>query len=808
MKKSIIVFIINLLFLSNISLASNLNIKLAKLKDLYKERKYTQAVQLIENDYEIQELKEISTVEIPLNYQYLIARSYHQVKMFAKAIDYYYLITQRDTVLADYALFNMAECYRDIKKYHYAVYYYGLLIEKYPNSFYICDAYYNRALCFKKDKKYREGIDEINKIIEKYPYWNPAMVFYEKGILFELMMNWTDALLTYQKAISLYPKSEYAIKSLTNIKYIEKKYPSYKFKIESSHIWDRGMAYFYSRAYKEAIAQFKEIIDKNMDKDLNDNCYNMMGKAYYKRYNYWKAVEFFKEAISKYPESETYVDSLFELANSYIRVGNGDSALWLYKKIDTEHSFSGFGDSALFKIAEYYEAKGKYEDSIDTFLQLIEKYPMSMYNDSAYWQIASIYRQKKNHRKAVKYFELLCSYFPNSHYAIDARYWTGKCYEKLGEWDFASNTYKRMLTVNSNNKNYYYFRARERLNWINLNKYKCLSWEEQKQYFDLAVSYYQKKQLDKAIENFRKVIYLYENSNLYSQSINYIEKSYKELKIWAEIFNEKEISSDKLLDSFISKYSYTEKYNNRLKYLNSIKELLILGLYDEAGKEIEKLRRIDYKDIDLLYTYIIASKESQQYYKAIEVTESLIRLITDQKDRIYLKDELFLPEALKIFLYPAYFSEYVEKYAKDFDIDPLFVYAIIREESRFKIKAKSHAYAIGLMQIIPQTGRFIAHQIGMKKFSVDSLNDPETNIKMGIWYIRYLLDEFNGNKLHTLAAYNGGHLNVKRWIKKCSDQEDMDEFISNIKFDETHNYVKKVMNSFNHYREIYAFVNP
>ncbi|MBI5206736.1 MAG: lytic transglycosylase domain-containing protein, partial [Candidatus Firestonebacteria bacterium] len=243
-------------------------------------------------------------------------------------------------------------------------------------------------------------------------------------------------------------------------------------------------------------------------------------------------------------------------------------------------------------------------------------------------------------------------------------------------------------------------------------------------------------------------------------------------------------------------------------YLNSIKELLNLGLYDEALTEIDKLRRIDYKDIDLLYIRILSSKENEQYHKAIESTEILIRLITDQDSRAYLKDESFLPKPLKEFSYPNYYSEYVEKYAQEYNVDPLFVYAIIKEESRFKLEARSYANAIGLMQIIPSTGRFIAQNMGQKKFSVEKLYEPETNIKMGIWYISYLLDKFEGNKFHTLAAYNGGPANVKRWLKRCSDKNDTDEFISIVSLDETHSYVKKVLASFNNYKDIYTLTNP
>ncbi|MBI5207032.1 MAG: tetratricopeptide repeat protein [Candidatus Firestonebacteria bacterium] len=811
MRKAIYINLITLIFFNNISYASTLDKTLGNIKTLYKDHKYDQSIKLIESDYELGEILDNTKYidEISINYQYLIARTYHQAKNYSKAIDYYFLVTQKETVLSDYALFHMAECYQINNKYHYAINYYELLIKKYPNSSYLNDSYFNIAICYEKNNKYRESIDILNIISEKSPSWNASMVLLKKGEIYELMTKWMDAFSIYQKIISLYPKSQHVSESLIRINHIEKNYPSFKFTLNANYIWDRGMAYFYNRDYKNAIAQFKEIIDKKMDKSLNNSVYNMIGKSYYKRFNFWKAIDYFKIATQSYSDNETYVDSLFELANSYMAVKNGDSALWLYKKIDTEYSYSGYGDSALFKIAGYYESKKNHTSRIETYLQLIEKYPQSTYADDAYWYIACIYMQQNNLKEAIKYFNMLYTSFPQSSYAVEANYWNGKCYEKMEDWTASSKVYKELLSNSYNSKNFFYYRAKEKLNWINANKFKSLKDEEKIELYNLATNYYKNKQYDKAIENFKKIINLYDNTDLALNAQKNITKFYQDLKVWPKIFENDSIeTADKLLDSFIENYNYTNDFDQRYASLNTIKELLSLGLYDEASNEIQKLRRVDYKDVELLYTYIVASKENQQYYKAIASTESLIRLLSDKDNKIYIKDETFLPAVIKKFLYPNYFSEYVEKYSQSYNIDPFLAYAVIREESRFKTQALSRAKAFGLMQIISPTGKFVAKQIGIKRFSVDLLNDPETNVKMGIWYLRYLLDEFKDNKFHALAAYNGGPENVKRWIKKCSDQEDVDEFLTMVKFNETHDYVKKVMYSYNKYKEIYTMENP
>ncbi|MBI5207227.1 MAG: tetratricopeptide repeat protein, partial [Candidatus Firestonebacteria bacterium] len=570
MKKNIFsaIIIYILLCLSNNSFAVNLKTSLEKLKELYREKKYTQAVKFIEADYEIQNVLENTEYinGIPESYCYLIACSYYQAKEYEKAINYYSKVTQKESILSDYALFHMSECYKYKKKYSSAIYYYELLTEKYPRSSNLYEAYYNKAECYEKIGKYIESIDELNKIIKMSPQWNPARVLLKKGRIFELMHKWTDAETIYQKIVSIYPKSSDTQEALMRICYIEKKYPAYKIEKKAEEIWDRGMAYFYSHEYRNAVNQFKEIIDNKLDKELEDNCYNMIGKAYYKRYNFWKAIDFFKVATEKYHQGETYIDSLFELANSYVIVKNGDSALFIYNKIDTEYSYSGYGDNALYRVAKYYESRKKYDESIKNYLQLIKKYPQSIYKDISYWNIACICIQQNHMEDAINYFKTLYHDLPQSKYAVEAYFWAGKCFEKSGNWIEAAEIYRKILIENYN-KTYFYYRAQERLNWINSNKYECLSLKEEKDFFDTAKEYYNKKNYTMAIENFRKVINLYGNSKRALSSINIVKKCFKEQKIWPEIFNNDEIvTREKLLDSFISKYVYAKGYSNRLDY--------------------------------------------------------------------------------------------------------------------------------------------------------------------------------------------------------------------------------------------------
>ncbi len=170
--------------------------------------------------------------------------------------------------------------------------------------------------------------------------------------------------------------------------------------------------------------------------------------------------------------------------------------------------------------------------------------------------------------------------------------------------------------------------------------------------------------------------------------------------------------------------------------------------------------------------------------------------------RDYLKLSVVFPEKTARYFSYRYFR--IDKaYPKPFsyiDKDSL-VYAIMRQESFFDTYALSYANAIGLMQIIPSTGRWIAKKLKVKGFSPNHLFDPETNIKFGKWYIYYLLDRFNGNIFHAIAAYNGGGRVVRRTIKynKITDPA---EFVEYIPYLQTRNYVKKVYTNYMVYKEL------
>ena len=152
-------------------------------------------------------------------------------------------------------------------------------------------------------------------------------------------------------------------------------------------------------------------------------------------------------------------------------------------------------------------------------------------------------------------------------------------------------------------------------------------------------------------------------------------------------------------------------------------------------------------------------------------------------------------------LYPLKYSEYVQKYAEEYNMDKYMVYAIIKAESNFDENAKSSSNAIGLMQIMETTAIETARKMNLE-VTEEELFKPEINIKIGLKYFTNLLNHYNNNYPLAIIAYNAGMGNVDSWIKNGTIKEDGTD-IENVPYKETNNYVRKILRDYEIYKGLY-----
>ena len=163
--------------------------------------------------------------------------------------------------------------------------------------------------------------------------------------------------------------------------------------------------------------------------------------------------------------------------------------------------------------------------------------------------------------------------------------------------------------------------------------------------------------------------------------------------------------------------------------------------------------------------------------------------------------------AQRKFVYTWQYNREIHSYSAKYRVDPFLVVAIVKNESGFKPEAKSKPGALGLMQIMPETGSWIAKTTDFPNFKDKLLLLPELNIKFGCWYLGELEHEFKGNEILTLAAYNAGRGTVKEWMEDNGWDFYFDD-PAQIPFVDTRKYVQKVLWDRSRYEELYKNIKP
>lgn len=226
-----------------------------------------------------------------------------------------------------------------------------------------------------------------------------------------------------------------------------------------------------------------------------------------------------------------------------------------------------------------------------------------------------------------------------------------------------------------------------------------------------------------------------------------------------------------------------------------ITQLIALDLLDQAREELLYAQRTG--DDSRIVTATLAWIANQ--------TGDLRRGITLMKRAYpqYLSSEGDrLPDELMRVIFPVDYWPLIKRHASARSLDPHLVAALINQESTFQADVKSRANAIGLMQILPSTGRRLARTLRIRPFSAATLTRPEANIRMGTLYFSELVQRLGG--LHyALASYNAGAHRVAVWTSERPGL-DRDEFIDDIPYPETQNYVKRILGSMEDYRRLYG----
>jgi soluble lytic murein transglycosylase len=228
---------------------------------------------------------------------------------------------------------------------------------------------------------------------------------------------------------------------------------------------------------------------------------------------------------------------------------------------------------------------------------------------------------------------------------------------------------------------------------------------------------------------------------------------------------------------------------------STIEHLLAAGMFDEAIAELRRLQASGQGSPMVEATLGYALNRQGKLRPGIQAMRRAYPQFMAEGGEA-------LPLPILQVIFPIDYWELIQTHASAKRLDPFLVAALVAQESTFQADVRSVANAWGLMQIIPGTGRRYATTLGIKPFATSRLTDPEINVRIGTTYFSDLMRQF-GDAAPALAAYNAGENRVERWLADRPGV-DRDEFIDDIPFPETQNYVKRILGTAEDYRILYG----
>lgn len=223
-------------------------------------------------------------------------------------------------------------------------------------------------------------------------------------------------------------------------------------------------------------------------------------------------------------------------------------------------------------------------------------------------------------------------------------------------------------------------------------------------------------------------------------------------------------------------------------------------LKDKYGVEVAELAMVE--DFELLDTLKLRDPFINSWIKFNEKSYSeSITLARDGMNELMPKPDI--NDRRWRLIYPIHFRDYITQYSRMNNLNPYMTISLLKEESYFNPEAVSSSNAKGLMQMLPGTAMDIAKWKGLDYVNSSDLFQPQKSIEFGTAYLSHTKELLNNSNLFAVAAYNSGPGAVKNWIKN-NPNGDKDQFVENIPYKQTRDYVKKVFGSYWNYRRIYS----
>ena len=476
------------------------------------------------------------------------------------------------------------------------------------------------------------------------------------------------------------------------------------------------------------------------------------GVAYAKAGKFRKAAVLFRQIIRNASDGNWRGRAQYELGLMYYTRKDYRTAERAFQKAHRVYRVP----RALFELGRCSVSLGRDLEAAERFQRFAQYYPSVTGAARALWNAAMANERRGRYRQAREIFLKLAARYPGSEFAGKARWRAGFALYKIGDYEEGGRTFLRLAKTTS------------------------------KAYLRDQGFYWAGKCYQRSGQEEEGAFWMQRAAQGFPMSY-YSARARAVLGVTSEVF-----PAVPEVDAAVAEEAYEPSV-----YLLKGDLLASLGLYRLAEREYVRAGRAHRDNLFALGDLLQRYERIGATYQALRVSNWMVGVEQRQGIRITL--------ASFRRLYPTYYWGEISRTAREVDLDPNLILAIIRQESAFNEAALSSAGARGLMQVMPATGRRMARKVRMAGFSTADLWEPRTSIRLGGRHLSDHLRYFDRSKDRqlglALSAYNAGLKAARRWSKRLP-REDVDEFVESIPYRETRNYVKLVYRNY----QVYSYL--
>ncbi|MEJ2207729.1 MAG: transglycosylase SLT domain-containing protein [Anaerolineae bacterium] len=545
----------------------------------------------------------------------------------------------------------------------------------------------------------------------------------------------------YRRAVDRYPKTEYAYLSLIQL-------------VEAGVAVDefqRGLVDYYAGdnhpdAYEAAIRAFDRYLAATPATQADEALYY---KALCLRglERPEAALETLEALIEGYPDSRRLADAWLQKGAALVAMDDLDAAIKVFQDTAAFFPADEVAPEALWRAAQRRDGEDTYSEAAQLYEQLQATFPAFGEAEKALWRAGLAYLRAGESQNAADAWSTLLEKYPDTDYRSAALYWLGKLEPKAAEEGEEGGYWERLLATEPDD--YFALRVQQLRSGGSLTATRLIS-------TPVAVDAWDPAKYEAEIGDW--------------------------LASWTDVPTD--TSLVELTPALAGRYD-----------LRRGEALLAAGLRTEALAAYDDVRAAVANEPLALARLIVFFQERGLYGQVARCAARLASL--------WPGGSLYrAPLTLQRLAYPLAYADLLSAAAQKYNLDPLLLAALVRQESLFEPAAESYAGARGLGQVMPATGEGIARSLDLEDFVLDDLYRPMISIEFGAFYLAAQMKRFDHRLLVALAAYNGGPGNTLRWLEMTGDG-DLDLFVEVITANQSRVYLKSVYEQYLIYERLY-----